>query len=106
MEGPALAGARLRAPPLAFEVQRAGVSSSCNQFHRCCRGCVVFVSVQQNNHNMLHTNPNCFYSTIYSTKSKYDAIVLRTTTNCTNNDNVPRKNSQKNVGTKIEDSHP
>ena len=36
----------------------------------------------------------------------YDKIVLWTTTNCMNNDNAPRKNSQNNDDTKIEDYHP
>ena len=42
----------------------------------------------------------------YSAKSTYDTILLGTPTNRTNNNNVPRKNSQKNADTKIEDSHP
>ena len=41
----------------------------------------------------------------YITKSKYNTIEIWTNTNHTNNENVPRKNSQKNADTKIEDSN-
>ena len=59
MEGPELAGAGLGAPSLAIEVRRAEGSGVCHQFIQCFRGRRVSVSVQQNNHNTLHTNPNC-----------------------------------------------
>ena len=105
MEGPTLPGNRSGAPPLSIEVRRVEVSGGCHQFYRCCRGRGLFLSVQQNNHNTLHTNPNCFLVQD-STKSAYDKILLWTTTNRTNNENLPRKNSQKNSDTKIEDSQP
>ena len=59
MEGPALSDAVLGEPALALEVQRVAGSDSCQKFHQCCRGRRVFVPVQQNNHNMLHTNLDC-----------------------------------------------
>ena len=40
------------------------------------------------------------------TNSRYDTIVLWTTTNRTKNDNMPTKNSQKYYDTKIEDYRP
>ena len=43
--GSAVAGDGLRAPTLALEVRRAVESGGCHQFHWCCRGCGVFVSV-------------------------------------------------------------
>ena len=54
----ALEGAGLGAPPLALEVIRSAGSGGCHQFHRCFRERVVFVSVQQNNYSILHTNLN------------------------------------------------
>ena len=63
MEGMGIAGAVLGDPPLAIDVRRAEMSSGFNKFHECCRGRRVFVSVQKNSHNTLHTNLNCFYST-------------------------------------------
>ena len=36
----------------------------------------------------------------------YNMMVLQNTTKGTYNENVPRKNLQKNADTKIEDSHP
>ena len=59
MEGPALSDNVLGAPPLALEVRRVAGSDSCQKFHQCCRGRRVFVPVQQDNHNMLHTNLDC-----------------------------------------------
>ena len=64
MEGPTLAGAGLGAPLLSLEVRQAVGSGDYHQFHQCYRGRGVFVSVKQNNHNTLHTNPNFFYSTV------------------------------------------
>ena len=40
----------------------------------------------------------------YGKKNTYDTIVLETTINCTYNVNVPKKKSQKNADTNIEDS--
>ena len=45
-------------PLLDIEVRKMAVSYVCNQFHWCCRGHGVFVSVQKSDHNTLHTNPN------------------------------------------------
>ena len=71
MEVLEVAGTRSGAPKLTLEVLRAIRSGGCHHFHRCCRGCGVFVSVQQNNHNTLYTNPNC--------------NILQDSTNSTNN---------------------
>ena len=58
MEEPEVAGSGSGAMPLDIEVRRAAGSDGCHQFHRCCRGRILFVSVLKNNHNTLHTNPN------------------------------------------------
>ena len=75
MEVPVLEGARLGVLTLDIDVRRAEQSGGCHQFHRCCRGRGVFVSVHQNNHNTLHKNPN--YNIVQnSTKSTYDTILI------------------------------
>ena len=45
VEGPSLAGTGSGVPPLYLEVRRVPGSSGCHQFHWCCRGRGVFVSV-------------------------------------------------------------
>ena len=62
MEVPSVGLIGFEAPPLDLGVRRAVGSGGCHQFHQCCRGGRVFVSVQQNNHNVLNQNPNFFYS--------------------------------------------
>ena len=73
IEGPTVADSGLRVLPLALEVQRTVGSGGCHNFHWCCRGRRVFVSVQKKYHNTLHTNPNCIIVQ-HSTMSKYDKI--------------------------------
>ena len=53
-----VAGDKSGFPLLDIEVRQVAVSGGCHQFHRCYRGCGVFMSVQKSNHNTLHTNPN------------------------------------------------
>ena len=88
-------------PPLSLEVLRAAGSGGCHQFHWCCWGCRVFVSVKQINHNMLHTN-----IVQDSTKSIYNTIVIWNPTKCTKKYNILIINLQKKSDTKIECSHP
>ena len=52
-------GTGLVALSLDLVVWRVAGSGGCRHFHRRCGGHRVFVSVQQNNDNTLHTNPNC-----------------------------------------------
>ena len=54
------------------------------------------MAVQKNNNNTMHTNLNCRILKD-STKSTYDIIVLEKMKKCMNNENAPRKNSQKNA---------
>ena len=75
MQGQMLEGAGSGTPPLAIDVWREAGSVGCHQFYRCCRGGRVFVSVQKNNYNTLHTTPN-FNILNDSTKSTYNTIVL------------------------------
>ena len=90
---------------LALEVRWAAESGRCHHFHWYFRGRGVFDSLQKNNYNTLHTNPN--YNIVQDSKNiTYDIIVLWTTTNCTNNENIPRKKSRKIDDIKIEDSQP
>ena len=56
--GPMIAGNRLGVPPLALEVRWEAGSGSYHLFHWCYKGRRIFLLVQKNNHNMLHTNPN------------------------------------------------
>ena len=58
MEEPEVAGSGSGVTQLALEVRREAGSGGCHQFHRCCRGRILFVSVLKNNHNTLHTNSN------------------------------------------------
>ena len=82
------------APPLAIAVQRVAGIGGCHHFHWRCRGCGGIVSVQKNNHNILHTNMNCKILQD-SKKSAYNIIVLQNTTKCKKKENAPRKNEQK-----------
>ena len=50
-------GAGSGAPPLAFEVQQVVVNGGCHQFRQSCRIHILFVSVNNNNNNILHKNP-------------------------------------------------
>ena len=93
-KGAAVVGARSGAAPLDLEVRRVVGSSCCHQFHWRSGGRRVFVSVQQNNNNALHTNPNCKIVQDI-THSMYDMIVLQHTAKVTYNENVSRKNTQK-----------
>ena len=105
MEGLAVAGAGSVAPPFSFEVRGAAGSGSCHHFHQCCKRRRVFVPKQQTNHNTLHINPNC--NIVQDSKnSTRDTILIRNTTKCTKNENVPGKNCQKKSDIKIEYSHP
>ena len=54
----------------------------------------LFVPVQKNNNNTLHTNPN-FKVVQDSTNIIHDIIILKNTTKGTYYDNTPRKISQK-----------
>ena len=75
MEGSVIAGARFVSSPFDLGVRRATRSGGCHHSHWCCRGQKVFLSVQQNNHNILHTNPK--YNIVKdSSNSTYDTIVL------------------------------
>ena len=57
-------------------------------------GEVEYMCQCSKNNNTLQTNMN--YNILkYITKSTYDIIVLQKTTNFTNVENIPRKNSQK-----------
>ena len=68
-------GSGSRVPPLALNVRQVVESGGLRQFHRCYKGHLLFVSVRQNNHNRLHTNPN--YNGVQdSTNSTYNTIVL------------------------------
>ena len=87
---------------------------SCGRFHQAVAsatsigvagGSGVFVSVQQNNNNTRHTNPNCKIVQ-YGKNIMYYMMVLQNSTKVTYYENVPIKNLQKNVDIKIEDSHP
>ena len=63
-------------PPLVFEVRRVMGSGVWHNFHWCCRGRKLFVSVQQNNNNTLHTNLNCKIEQDI-TNIVYNVIVLK-----------------------------
>ena len=63
------------------------------------------MSVQQNNHNTLHTNPNL--NIVQDSKnSTYNTVLILTTKNCTNNENVPIKNSHKMMTRKLKITTP
>ena len=51
--------AKLGAMPLAHEARWEAGSSGCHHFHWPYRGRGVFGSMQPDNNNTLHTNPNC-----------------------------------------------
>ena len=57
--GSTVACDRSGAPTVVLEVRRTTGSGGCHQFHQYYMGRRVFLSVQQSNHNTLHTNPNC-----------------------------------------------
>ena len=61
------------------------------------------MSGTQNNPNRLYINTNCYIVQDSVKKNTNGTIVLQTTINCTYNVIVPRKNSQKNPDTNIED---
>ena len=89
-------------PPLVFEVRRVMGSGVWHNFHWCCRGRKLFVSVQQNNNNTLHTNLNCKIEQDI-TYIVYNVIVLKKSMK---NEKVPRKNSKKTTEINIEYSCP
>ena len=59
MERPMVSCARSVFPPLDLELRQVAVFVICHNFHWCCKGRRVFVSVQQNNNITLHTNSKC-----------------------------------------------
>ena len=63
------------APPLDLEVGRETGIRGCHQFHQCCRGSGVILSVHQSNRSMMRTNMNC-YMELESTNSTYHTIVI------------------------------
>ena len=75
IQGPELEGKSLGAPHLALKVRQGAGSGRCHQFYRCCRGHGAFVSVQQKNHNTLHTNTN-YFIVEDGTKSTYNTILI------------------------------
>ena len=79
VEVPTVVGTVSGAPPLGLEVRRLEGSGGCHNFHQCCGGRGVFVSVQKNNNNTLDTKPNCKIVQD-STKSTHDIIVLENST--------------------------
>ena len=101
MKGTIVVSVGSGAPPLDIEVSWVTERSGCNHINCHFRGRGVFVSVQQSNNNMLHTNQNC-KKVQYSTKSICNMIILQSTTKGVYNENVPRKNSQKTAEIVIE----
>ena len=80
MEVPKVEGDRLGAPPLALEVRRVTVIDACHHFHQSCGESGLFVLVQQNNNNTLHTNTECNILQ-YGTNSTYNIAAIKNTTN-------------------------
>ena len=91
IEGPTVAVAGSGAPPLDLGVRRVARSGGFHHFHWRCLGRGVFLLVQQNNNNTLHTNLSCKVLED-STNNTYNMIVLQNTTKGMYVENVPRKN--------------
>ena len=90
--------------PLDLEVWWATISGCYHHFHWRFRGRRVFVSVNQNNNNTLHTNPN--FKIVQDGKNiMYAMILLKNKTKVTYNENLPIYKSQKTTGTEFEDLH-
>ena len=103
--GSATMGTGTGAPPLALEGRRAMRSGSWHQFFRCCKDAEYLCwrsKIIQIECTQIRTS-NVVQDSI---KRTYNKIVLwlHTTINRTNNVIVPKKKSQKNADTNIEDS--